>query len=168
MWKNFASSGHGDRSFVHQVELTTYTKPFVDLFADITSVSFAWMTDLTICDAPCSASDLKQLPVLVNLQNLQIRYSRNRSSIVDNRTLKHWALHAKEKGAFKRLELLSIFNAPGVTTEIFDWLSWFPALDTIVLGLTSLDKPQNSRLAMRLGKQRGWSNELEYVLRPKR
>lgn len=76
LFKTFAGSGRGDRTFLHGTKLCqqAFEKPLVDYILDISSPSFAWMTDLLLEDVSCTAGELKQLSKLGNLRKLQVSH----------------------------------------------------------------------------------------------
>lgn len=131
--------------------------PMVDYLAGITSTSFSWMTDLSLFDTSCSAMDLKQLPTLVNLQNLGIYHTKGHKGIVvDDRLLQHWALRARDQGAFPALRIMVLWKAPGVTSGSIQYLNHFPSLESLVLHATSIYRKHAT-----LAESYGWSNAPE-------
>lgn len=128
------------------------TKPIVDYFADMTSSSFARMTDLLLLDVLCSAADLKQLSILVSLRNLHLCHTIEDSGIVfDDKILNHWALCARDRGSFRFLEMIVVFRAPKITTDPFKCLNDFPALESLILYDTAVKRKQKE-----LAKPHGW------------
>ena len=159
IWKNFVNGGYGDKSFVHSASERQFSKPLVEYFLDIRSPSFAWMSDLTLFDTDCSSLDLKQLVVLVNLQNLQILYSRRKSKgsqAFDDGVLGFLASHAASEGTFSRLEMLFVQDARKITSNALKCLNQFPALDTFCVCGTGIKAKH-----MTFSVKRGWVRDLE-------
>ena len=101
----------------------------------------------------CSALDLKQLSLLVNLQKLQICYSANSDSVVfDDKVLEYWAISARDRAAFPFLETLAVVNTQGVSSTSFRLLNHFPALQVFFLYHTAI-KLRHAQFA----EQCGWS-----------
>lgn len=161
MWKSFAASGHFDRAFVHTAKSATFCKPIVDYFLDVTSVSFAWLTDLTLADTDCSEGDLRQLAVLSSLRTLQVRYARRswtRSQPFNNDTISHLAWRASTDGSLSRLQMIFVDTTQGISAAALKHLSSFPALETFCLcGTWSRSKHRS------LSKKHGWREGVKYV-----
>ena len=153
IWQNFVRSGYGDKTFVHAARESHLTKPLVDYFVDVRSTSFAWMTDLTLCNLDCSSLDLKSIGVLCNLQNLQILYTKLRPERhpFNDGVLEFLGSQASTDGAFTRLEMIFVQGGGAITAQAFKYLNQFPVLDCFCVFQTDV-RPKHSKLA----SQHGW------------
>ena len=159
VWKIFVESGHGDKTFMHAARAKTFSKPVVDYFWDITSVAFAWMTNLTLAYVHYSRADLRQLTVLCNLRNLHVRYQGGTSQAVepfDDTVIQHLAWRASADGALSQLQMIFVRNARGISAKVFEYLSSFPSLDTFGVFGTRITQQHRS-----LSKMHGWNGDLE-------
>lgn len=162
-FKMFADSGHKDFSAqTHLVERMPgyFSKPITDCLADITSSSFAWVAMLSLATATSTAADLKQLIALINLQSLEIRCrGEDDKSEFDDGIVKYWASRANTNGAFPRLRLLMIVNAPHITTHTLMRLNDFPALEGFLLAWPCLNR--NGKAYKAFGEKYGWYSDLK-------
>lgn len=134
VWTAFINAGFKAPNFKHALQIKHLRRvPLVDTFIKLSSGSCAWMVDLTLSNVSLSAGELKEISRLVNLQNLHIQYRcEGEGQDLDNRIVNVWSTRAQIENAFAHLEQLSIFNAPYITSDVFEHLSGFPVLFTFI------------------------------------
>lgn len=143
VWKLFAESGAGNRSFRHLVHAEPTQTLMTDFFSEVASPRFTWLTDLTLEDVGCSAADLKQLSVMPNLISLRVLYS-NPGQNFDDGVLESLSWKAKTEGALSRLETFWVQGALRVTSRAVTFLRQFPALDVFCVSDTGIRTEHDS------------------------
>ncbi|KAL9119049.1 MAG: hypothetical protein Q9187_004397 [Circinaria calcarea] len=105
-----------------------------DYIKPITSLSFAWITDLTLSHITCTRLDLIQLSQLTNIGTLTIGEGVEAPETgLDDGIARAWARAATETGAFSMLRVLACRSQRGITPTIFTYLSLFPLLSILLL-----------------------------------
>lgn len=147
IWKNFVLSGHGDPTFMRYILHGRLYQSLVEYYRDFSSPTFAWMTDLILYGVNCSISDLKAVSQLANIQTLQIWNNiRGVENMIHDNVLEAWSHKAANDGAFSRLMLLYIDEAPDVTIQALAYLRQLPLLDTVIMSGASMKKSNSKAM----------------------
>lgn len=121
-----------------------------DYIKPITSLSFAWITYLTLSHVTCSRFDLIHLSQLTNIGTLTIGKGVEAPETgLDDGIARAWARAATETGAFSMLRVLACRSQQGITSKIFTYLSQFSQLSKLLLEDCSLG-PQDKAVAQAL------------------
>ena len=153
-WKVFAAVYPDDN---HEKGLKrrqqTISKPNMslpDYIKPITSLSFAWITYLTLSHVTCSRFDLIHLSELTNIGTLTIGTGVEAPETgLDDGIVRAWTRAATETGAFSMLRVLACRSQRGITSNIFTYLTQFPLLSILLLEDSSIG-PQDRAVAQAL------------------
>ncbi len=139
IWKAFAESDHGDKTFRFATRTSIFYKPLVNFFTDLVSPGFCWMVDLDLVDVYCSRIDLRQLSSCSNLMSLRVRYRKaSDREPFDDEVLRSLAYRAISDNSLSKLRMVFIANTRGITVKSFDHVSQLPLLDTFCVSGTSI------------------------------
>lgn len=147
VWKAFVRAGFYQPGFQHLLEIRVPRQAsLIDIFDKLSSPAGAWMVDLTLSNASTSAAGLKELYRVENLQNLVVQHDRDGHGCDLNAwVVESWANRARDNGAFKHLETLSLVNVPTVTPQMFKSFATFPSLKQIICAGDNEIKKQVTR-----------------------
>lgn len=160
VWKTFINAGFRERTFRHHLHVSGEVRQRTELFGHLSSHDFAWVVNLTLNDVDMSASELREVSRVRNLQSLQVHYnSRRASNTLDDRIVQVWSQRSATDGSFSRLETLAITNAPGVTIWAFDNLAAFLVLSSLFLYETGVGTGKRDR---QRAKRSGWFKDSAY------
>lgn len=155
VWKAFVEAGFKKRTFNHHLEVKSWYSlfPLVETFEKLSSRTCSWVVNLTLANFTASATYIKEVSRIANLQNLHVQYSHRAESLnFDDRILEAWANRAADEGAFGRLESVSVVNAPAITSDVFQHLVKFPVLTAFIRA----GGVQFGRKDFEKGNQHGW------------
>jgi hypothetical protein len=139
IFKAFAESGHGDKTYRFATSAINFHKPLVNFFQDLVSSEFSWMVDLNLSNLYCSRLDLRQLSTLDNLQTLLVHYSNvTGNEPFDDDVLNHLSFRASTDNALSKLTMIFVCNAAGISRQAFHCINRFPSLEIFCVAGTSI------------------------------
>ena len=148
-WRVFAAAYpdelHEDSKF-RQLRLSREILDFDDIILHASSLSFQWMTYLTIANIRCTRASLAQVSQLNNLTVLHVGPNiKVEDADFDDRIIRTWSRAATEANAFSRLRVLNCYQLVHVTEKAFGYLLQIPSLTYFVREEKSVVNETNLR-----------------------
>jgi hypothetical protein len=107
---------------------TLQSRSLISNLQFVTAPNLEWMTVLSLFDMSMTRYEWQKLCSLKSLGCLYIHNSGPTMGSLDSIVMKHWAMAARDEGAFPRLELLLLVNQDKMTLGILEYLVEFAAL----------------------------------------
>ncbi|MCJ1300130.1 hypothetical protein MMC08_002924 [Hypocenomyce scalaris] len=124
--------------------LADYVKP-------VTSLSFNWITFLTLGNITCSRADLVNISRLTNIGALAIGKAVSIGDTgLDDSIVRAWSRAATENGAFSMLRVLVCRSQKEITPRSFAYFNQFPALALFAVDHCNIG-PRDKEQALSLG-----------------
>ncbi len=153
IWKLFAYVYLGVEDLKHrQHVILKPDSPFKSYIDPLVSITFHWITFLTLSQIICSRTDLLQLTKLKNLGVLTIGQGLACPIIgIDDSLVRAWGRAAAESDAFSTLRVFQCRSQKQITTKVLHYLNDFPSLALFTFEDCPKIGPQNKEEALRLG-----------------
>lgn len=132
VWKAFATVYPNELDITMKNKQHVISRPnmkILDYVKPVTSLSFDWITFLTLSNVTCSRSDLIQISQLTNIGALTVGPAVQAPDIgLDDSLIRIWGRTAVTSNAFSMLRVLNCRSQREITPRAFDHFNQFPAL----------------------------------------